>query len=92
MTLCTNSGNLIYLYLKFYCVILKNHEKHVPPMQSLMIITAIITQFLQVTERDKGCYMCQINTSPSMTENVGCVDVQGKVPVQNRASNLATQL
>jgi hypothetical protein len=31
----------------------------------------------QVKESDRGCYMCQINTSV-MKKQVGCVDVHGK--------------
>nr|CAD7426464.1 unnamed protein product [Timema monikensis] len=31
----------------------------------------------QVKEADRGCYMCQINTS-IMKKQVGCVDVHGK--------------
>jgi len=31
----------------------------------------------QVKESDRGCYMCQINTS-IMKKQVGCVDVHGK--------------
>jgi hypothetical protein len=32
----------------------------------------------QVKESDRGCYMCQINTSV-MKKQVGCVDVHGKL-------------
>lgn len=31
----------------------------------------------QIRESDKGCYMCQINSSP-MKKEIGCIDVQGK--------------
>ncbi|KAK9496678.1 hypothetical protein O3M35_013075 [Rhynocoris fuscipes] len=31
----------------------------------------------QVKESDRGCYMCQINTS-TMSKRVGCIDVHGK--------------
>lgn len=31
----------------------------------------------KLRESDRGCYMCQINTSP-MKKQVGCIDVQGK--------------
>lgn len=31
----------------------------------------------QLKESDRGCYMCQINTS-SMMKQLGCIDVQGK--------------
>ena len=31
----------------------------------------------QLRESDKGCYMCQINTSP-MKKQIGCIDVNGK--------------
>lgn len=27
---------------------------------------------------DRGCYMCQINTQPSMKWQIGCIDVYGK--------------
>lgn len=30
----------------------------------------------QVKESDRGCYMCQINTSP-MKKQIGCVEIQG---------------
>lgn len=30
-----------------------------------------------VKEADRGCYMCQINTSP-MKKQLGCIDVHGK--------------
>lgn len=30
----------------------------------------------KLRESDRGCYMCQINTSP-MKKQVGCIDVQG---------------
>jgi hypothetical protein len=33
----------------------------------------------QVKESDRGCYMCQINTSV-MKKQVVCVDVHGKFP------------
>jgi hypothetical protein len=36
----------------------------------------------QVKESDRGCYMCQINTSV-MKKQVGCVDVHGKSQNQN---------
>lgn len=28
---------------------------------------------------DRGCYMCQINTQPSMKYQIGCIDVYGKI-------------
>lgn len=31
----------------------------------------------QLRESDRGCYMCQINTSP-MKKQIGCIDVQGE--------------
>lgn len=31
----------------------------------------------QLRETDKGCYMCQINSSP-MKKQIGCIDVQSK--------------
>lgn len=31
----------------------------------------------QLRESDRGCYMCQINSSP-MKKQIGCIDVQGK--------------
>lgn len=31
----------------------------------------------QLKESDKGCYMCQINTSPMISE-LGCLDILGK--------------
>lgn len=31
----------------------------------------------QLRETDRGCYMCQINTSP-MKKQLGCIDVHGK--------------
>lgn len=31
----------------------------------------------QLRESDRGCYMCQINSSP-MKKQVGCIDVQSK--------------
>lgn len=31
----------------------------------------------QLKETDRGCYMCQINTS-TMKKQIGCVDVHGK--------------
>lgn len=31
----------------------------------------------KLRESDRGCYMCQINTSP-MKKQVGCIDVQGR--------------
>lgn len=31
----------------------------------------------KLRESDRGCYMCQINTSP-MKKQVGCIDVQGE--------------
>lgn len=31
----------------------------------------------KLRESDRGCYMCQINTSP-MKNQIGCIDVQGK--------------
>jgi hypothetical protein len=36
----------------------------------------------QVKESDRGCYMCQINTSV-MKKEVGCVDVHGKLASLN---------
>ena len=41
----------------------------------------------QLRESDRGCYMCQINTSP-MKKQVGCVDVQGKSFVIAKIKNL----
>lgn len=32
----------------------------------------------QLRETDRGCYMCQINTS-SMKKQLGCIDVQGEL-------------
>lgn len=32
----------------------------------------------QVKESDRGCYMCQINTSP-MKKQIGCVEIQGNL-------------
>lgn len=31
----------------------------------------------QLRETDKGCYMCQINSSP-MKKQIGCIDVQSE--------------
>lgn len=32
----------------------------------------------QIKETDRGCYMCQINTSP-MRKQTGCIEVQGEI-------------
>lgn len=32
----------------------------------------------QIRESDRGCYMCQINTSP-MRKQFGCIDVYGEL-------------
>lgn len=36
----------------------------------------------QLKESDRGCYMCQINTS-TMKKQIGCLDVHGKFTVNN---------
>lgn len=55
----------------------------------------------QLRESDRGCYMCQINSSP-MKKQVGCIDVQskstlicfmsGKIVVRKNKTLLFTEL
>ena len=40
----------------------------------------------QVKESDRGCYMCQINTSV-MKKQIGCVDVHGKFEGKIQTTN-----
>lgn len=46
----------------------------------------------KLRESDKGCYMCQINTSP-MKKQIGCIDVQVPPDILNEdsSSDLAVQ-
>lgn len=37
-------------------------------------------------ESDRGCYMCQINTSPMKSE-LGCLDILGKEKNKNKKNN-----
>ncbi|CAH2087171.1 unnamed protein product [Euphydryas editha] len=61
--------------------VLTMHERAVLGSRYAVSLDAPRTWQLRIRPlraEDRGCYMCQINTQPTMTWQLGCIDVYGK--------------